>query len=164
LQVIAAVSPTIPMGEESPVTPTPNGSSVLLVGGTELRLADRRPVWAALSNLFLDTDIGLLREATAKELAASPYSVADLERILIDEVYPVCRSNRFAWPGGEWLAFDDGWLEERFLRRLRSPFRGLHWFNLGRLTVRASWEWRRIKRLVAKMRTSDASGESEGAG
>ncbi len=122
----------------------------------------RRPVWSALSDLFLDTDVSLLREHTAKVLAASPYSIQRLEQVLVDEVYPACRLNLFAWPGGEWAEFDSEWLEARIARRLRSPFRALHWFNLGRLTVHLSWEWRQVKRRVAELRASQPDAEHAG--
>jgi hypothetical protein len=118
----------------------------------DLVLEERKPVWSALSALFLDTDVSVFREQVAAELAASPYSISELQQILVDEVYPACRTNWFAWPGGEWAGFDDTWLESRILGRLRSPLRPLHWINLGRLTVHVSWEWRRIKRRVKELR------------
>ena len=101
-------------------------------------LQARRAVWEALSSLFLDTDTSLDREWRAKLLAASPYSVPELEQILIDHVYPVCRANLFSI-AGEWSGFDPEWLEKRIMRRLQSPFRALHWLDLGRLTIHLSW-------------------------
>ena len=43
--------------------------------------ASRRPVWLALSDMFLDTDTSLSRDWRVKELARSPYSLAELEEI-----------------------------------------------------------------------------------
>ncbi|WP_456299285.1 DUF7079 family protein [Methylocaldum marinum] len=68
-------------------------------------LDHRRPVWDALSSLFLDTDTSLSREWRVKLLASSPYSVEQLEHILVDEVYPICRWNLFSI-AGEWAGFD----------------------------------------------------------
>ena len=116
-----------------------------------LDLAARRPVWDALSTLFLDTDVSLMLDYRARVLAESPYTLDELEAILIDEVYPVCRVNLLSI-AGEWAAFDPEWLEARILRRLRSPFRALHPFNIGRLTVPLSWEWRATRRAVAARR------------
>ena len=61
----------------------------------------RRAVWQALSDLFLDTDTSLSRDWRVRELARSPYSVDELEEILITEVYPVCRGNLLSI-AGEW--------------------------------------------------------------
>jgi len=114
-------------------------------------LEHRRPVWAALSDLFLDTDVSLARSWRVGILAASPYSIKELQEILVDEVYPVCRSNLFS-PAGEWVGFDPEWLESSILRRLRSSFH--HWrrFSPGRLTVHLSLEWRHTKQGVIQQR------------
>jgi hypothetical protein len=125
-------------------------------------LDERRPVWAALSEMFLDTEVAPRREDIAKTLAESPYSIAELQSILVDEVYPVCRGNIFVWPGGEWAAFDPVWLETRILRRLRSPFRALHRFNLGRVSIYASSDWRHIKRMVSGQRGPRPSAQWAG--
>jgi hypothetical protein len=114
-------------------------------------LEHRRPVWEALSDLFLDTDTSLARSWRVGILAASPYSLDELQQILIDEVYPVCRSNRFSI-AGEWAGFDPEWLERSILRRLRSPFRRFHALNLGRLTVHLSFEWRHTKDGILQQR------------
>ena len=108
-------------------------------------IESRRPVWQALSDMFLDTDTSLSRAWRVKELAQSPYSLAELEEILVYEVYPACRSNLFLVVG-EWAGFDLEWLEDRIRRRSKSPFKFLHAINLGRLTVNTSIEWRATKR------------------
>ena len=115
-------------------------------------LENRRPVWSAMSDLFLDTaltakDIQRIERA----LARSPYSLDDLDRILLYEVYPACRSNLFVWPGGEWLQFDPEWLERRALRR-RSILMRVWTASVGRLGRFCSFHWRRIKRAVAAER------------
>jgi hypothetical protein len=121
---------------------------------SEEELCLRRPVWDALSSLFLDTDISILRDWRAEQLADSPYTLAQLEAILVDEVYPICRTNLLSI-AGEWAGFDTEWLEARIVRRLRSPFRFLHPINLGRLTVHLSIEWRRTKAAVVAYRATD---------
>ena len=52
-------------------------------------LPDRRAAWAPLSDLFLDTDTSLTRSWRAQTLAATPYSIEQLEFILVQEVYPI---------------------------------------------------------------------------
>jgi hypothetical protein len=44
-------------------------------------IAERRRVWLALSDMFLDTDTALSRAWRVSELARSPYSLAELEDI-----------------------------------------------------------------------------------
>ena len=119
-------------------------------------LAAREPVWAALSDMFLDTDTSLTRQWRAEQLAASPYSIAQLERILIDEVYPICKYNLMS-VAGEWEGFDPDWLRDRILRRLRSPLRALHVLNLGALMVHTSREWRATKKAIRAARAQGAS-------
>ncbi len=114
-------------------------------------LERRRPVWLALSELFLDTsltprDLGRI----ASILARSPYGLDELQRILLWEVYPACRSN-LLWIAGEWAGFDPEWLEARILRGA-SPV-GIAWTaTVGRLGMFASMDWRKIKRRVAGIR------------
>jgi hypothetical protein len=114
-------------------------------------LENRRPVWDALSSLFLDTDTSLSREWRAQLLSASPYPLEQLHYILVDEVYPICRWNLLSI-AGEWAGFDLVWLEGKILRRLRSPLRFLHRANLGRVTAHLPGEWEATKRCVAAIR------------
>lgn len=103
-------------------------------------LVQRQPVWSALSDLFLDTDVSLSLAGRVATLARSPYSVEQIEAILIDEVYPVCRANLLQ-VAGEWAAFDDAWLQERIVALRRSPWRALRRFDPGRRAILASADW-----------------------
>lgn len=98
-------------------------------------LSRRRPVWDALSTLFLDTDTSLLRPWRAQVLAASDYTVAELEQILLDEVSPACTANLRVITGA-WAGFDLNWLEERIVSRRPSL---LHRFRRKRLPVSQEW-------------------------
>jgi sugar lactone lactonase YvrE len=120
---------------------------------TPEKFAARRPVWNALSSLFLDTDVSLDRVWRVDTLAKSPYSVEQLQSILVDEVYPICKYNLLSI-AGQWEGFDPVWLERKILRRLASPWRPLHAINLGRLTVHLSSEWRATKAGIAVARHS----------
>ena len=53
-------------------------------------LTCRRPVWEALSDIYLDTDVALSRTWRAQVLAESKYCLDELEEILVREVHPVC--------------------------------------------------------------------------
>ena len=114
-------------------------------------IANRRPVWDALSSLFLDTDTSLSRAWRVRILAESTYSVEQLEWILAAEIHPVCRWNLLS-VAGEWTGFDLVWLESRILRRLRSPLRFLRRVNPGRVAAHLSSEWEATKQAVAVAR------------
>ena len=124
-------------------------------------LEHRQPVWEALSSLFLDTDTSLARTWRVGILAASPYSIDELQGILVDEVYPVCSSNLFSVVG-EWAGFDLEWLQSCILCRLRSPLHRFRWCRLGSLTVHMSGEWRHTKEGILQHRSqSHARPESK---
>jgi len=75
----------------------------------------RRPVWEALSDLFLDTEIteGLYKHI-AKTIVESAYTPAEVHAILWDEVFPVIEWN-LRNPCGVWEGFRGEYLEERIL-------------------------------------------------
>ena len=62
-------------------------------------IAERRDVWIALSDLFLDTDVRLSYPYIARVLAASPYSTNELALIFQNEVAPAVESNLFEVAG-----------------------------------------------------------------
>lgn len=80
-------------------------------------LERRRPVWEALSELFLDTESSdAAYRSIAARIVASGYSPAEIRVILWDEVYPAAECN-LRQPAGEWRSFDGDWLEQRILGR-----------------------------------------------
>lgn len=113
-------------------------------------LSNRRLVWEALSTLYLDADTSQFRTWRARVLAGSPYSIQDLERILVTEVHPACRRN-LRVVAGEWASFDPKWLEEQILHpsRTRSFIR---WLNLAQLTVPRSTEWQETRQEIVSWR------------
>jgi hypothetical protein len=117
-------------------------------------LANRRPVWEALSDMFLDTDVSLTRAWRVQRLAESPYSVSELQHILVEEVYPACKYNLLS-VAGEWSGFDPEWLEHKVLRRHASPFRLLHALNLRRIIAPLAAEWRATKAGIEVTRASN---------
>lgn len=60
-------------------------------------------LWDALSEFFLDSEPNV--EYVARVCAASSLSIEALERILHDEVAPVCYQNLLN-PAGEWAGFN----------------------------------------------------------
>ena len=101
--------------------------------------------------MFLDTDVSLSRDWRVGVLAEPPYSLDELQEILVEEVYPICRWNLFSI-AGEWAGFDPEWLRSKILRHVQSRFGRPRWLNLGRLTVQLSYEWRQTMRGIAQQR------------
>ena len=113
----------------------------------DAEVESRRPVWIALSELFLDTTLDSADiDRIAKTLAGSPYSLDELDRILLWEVYPACRSNLLSI-AGEWAGFDPEWLASRILRG-HSPLARAWAGTVGRVGMFASVHWRKIRRRV----------------
>ena len=73
-------------------------------------LAERTPVWVALSDLYLDTETqDFTFRYIARTLRASPYSLAEARRIDQYEMFPVLYSNRLS-VAGVWDGFQEAWL------------------------------------------------------
>src|SRR5216684_1908558 len=82
-------------------------------------VSNRRPVWEALSKLFLDDELQPSDfERIAQILTESPYLLEEIEDILYGEVYPVCIWNLLS-VAGEWGMFDGDRLQAAILRRKR---------------------------------------------
>jgi len=82
----------------------------------------RQPLWLALSDLFLDTDVRLNYPSTARAIAQSPYSGVELEAIFRNEVAPIVESNLFEI-AGDWAGFPDDWLFAAILQRGAQPYK-----------------------------------------
>jgi hypothetical protein len=118
---------------------------------TEAQIEERFPVWDALSEFFLDTELQPDdHERIAKTLAASAYTENEIEEILIGEVCPVCRINAFSI-AGEWAGFHPEWLKEKIAPRFgkRPRFRSF-------FVLRHSWmyarHWNKVKRRISEIR------------
>lgn len=107
-------------------------------------IATRRPVWIALSELFLDTGVEAALPDIARILAASPYPLEELRRILDDEVAPVLQGNLLT-TAGEWVGFDENWLVQQVSTRLGKR-------RFAPLLVNLDHEWDKIHRLVDSLR------------
>jgi len=103
-------------------------------------LEKRKPLWLALSDLFLDTE---LQEHNlnfiAKAMKTSDYSLAEIHDILMLEVFPVCIANLFS-VAGEWAGFDEAWLIKNIMNR-KKPNRFRQWMNKRNLwMIKTPWE------------------------
>ncbi len=116
--------------------------------------ADARiPVWNALSDLYLDTDVALSHRYIVRTLAASPYSLDELHGMLMYDVHPALYPNLMS-VAGEWAGFDEAWLLERIQtirRRPRWRRRITHWFarDIGA-------QWRTLEPMIRAARNAAA--------
>ncbi|WP_299149199.1 hypothetical protein [uncultured Tateyamaria sp.] len=119
-------------------------------------LSPREQVWVAMSQMFLDSDLANMLDAPARVLAASPFDLEDLDRILLHEVYPVCGWNLYA-PAGNWTGFDVADLVARISAQKagRTPLLWL-WMPVRRRNMRAMLpQWPEMRRRVAALRDPD---------
>ena len=132
-------------------------------------LALRRPVWAALAGMFVastiaifQTDLSLTRGARVAQLAASAYTLAEIEQILTEEVYPVCWHTLQA-DAGQGEPFDADWLAAQILGRSPSPEVFDRLIALARITVPRSHEWQVTAAALAARRGVVAGGSENAA-
>lgn len=110
--------------------------------------ADRLPLWKALSELFLDSelddgDVKLIASAIAESGLALP----EAERILWEEVFPALGAN-LQVPAGAWGGFDGESLRDRIVSVALGRQSGIG--SLGVLSARAAREiieeaWSRVR-------------------
>jgi hypothetical protein len=70
---------------------------------------ERRQLWSAMSDLYLDTEVRWDLPWLARRMAESDFSRTELERIFKFEVTPVVHGNMLD-VAGEWAGFQDEWL------------------------------------------------------
>lgn len=122
----------------------------------EQQIQQRRPVWAALSQLWLDTELSAEDlERIARVMAESGLSIEQLRQVYAVEVAPVVSPN-LRGVAGEWAGFDEDWLCSQIVRNLRDrPKRTRFWcwFPLSRRAMLYATEghWARLVELVRKI-------------
>ncbi len=82
-------------------------------------IANRLPVWKALSNLYIDTE---LQDYDFKNIAyiikESPYQLEEVKNIHKYEVFPVLYQNLLI-VAGVWDGFDEKWLAEEIIKSIK---------------------------------------------
>jgi len=114
---------------------------------------ERLPVWEALSEFFLDTELNADNyERIAAQLARSRYSEAELQDILWYEVYPACKWNMFSM-AGEWAGFGEEWIMQNIAPRKDKRPRFFHWkpFHSGFFQD----HWDAVRKRVAELRLAE---------
>lgn len=115
----------------------------------------RHPVWLALSDLWLDTE---LQEDDlqwiAEEMDASGYSIEELHEIYLYEVAPVVYGNLLV-AAGEWGMFDPERLVAEVEKRCRArSARSDFWARIRRpiMTYATERHWRRLVAMIRARR------------
>ncbi len=135
----------------------PNPQTVLML--TDEELQRRRPLWTALSELWLDTEIDTVDiQRIAQVVAESNYSLAKLNEIYLYEVAPVVGANLLV-PAGAWQGFDEEWLHAEARKRAESRSLWLRfwvWPGFGRklMTYATEEHWQKI---IAQVQTRNTS-------
>ena len=82
---------------------------------SESDIEKRFPVWEALSELFLDTELDeITHKYIGKVILESAYTPEEIHSILWREVFPAVGDN-LRCVAGEWAGFNPEWLKERIL-------------------------------------------------
>lgn len=85
-----------------------------------INIEQRKPIWIALSEFYLDTELG---DSDFRQIAftilESPYSLDEVKAINKYEVFPVLQSNLLS-PAGVWAGFDEDWLVDKISSRLNN--------------------------------------------
>lgn len=122
---------------------------------SEEQICERMPVWDALSEFFLDTELTAQdHQRIASALARSRYAEEELHDILRHEVYPACSLN-FVCVAGAWGTFGEDWIRERIAphydHRPRFRLPSVRWPCIEE-------QWSAVKVIVAEQRSAQKSG------
>ena len=126
----------------------------------DLELQRRKPVWTAISELWLDTELDRADLQRISQIAAaSGYSEETLNDIYLYEVAPVVGANLHV-PAGVWSGFDEAWLHAEVRKRAESRGFWLRlwvWSGFGRkwMTYATESHWREVLALVGADREID---------
>ena len=116
--------------------------------------AARAEALRALSWLYLDQPLRGSIRCALPILAASPFTLAQLRSLLLDEVHPILHTNLCA-TAGVWDAFDLDWLTAQIARNLARP----RWLRARGRCQRAHAQrlWRLLEPRIVKLRAQAVS-------
>jgi hypothetical protein len=160
---VAAMVFTIGMGMETGICSFFRIASWLWKMFEDEDIPKRKPVWPALADLWLDTELQpdeLERIGTVMD--ASGYSVPELREIYLFEVAPIVSPNLLC-VAGEWAGFDEDWLLEKIIRfgkRKGSFIRFLTAIGIGRwiMTYATERHWVKLVEIVKRKRSQQPDG------
>jgi hypothetical protein len=120
---------------------------------TDAQLYRRKPLWTAIADLWLDTEIAPYHiQRIADTAIASDYSLVELNEIYLYEVAPVVYLNLLV-PAGAWQGFDEEWLHAKARKRAENRSLWLRfwiWTGVVRklMTYATDEHWNEIIALV----------------
>lgn len=89
----------------------------------DLNIEERKPIWIALSDFYLDTE---LQDYDIKHIATaireSPYTLEEVKEIDKQEIFPVLYSN-LLYAAGAWTGFQEEWLIDKITEAINSSNR-----------------------------------------
>lgn len=106
-----------------------------------MNLSERKPIWVALSNFYLDKELQNHDfKFIATKIKESPYSFDEVKQIDKQEVFPVLHLNLLS-VAGVWNGFDEDWLISEITKKLQKS----SWFKAFMLKVK----YARLKGMYA---------------
>jgi hypothetical protein len=112
-------------------------------------LERRKPVWHAISDLCLDTDIDVFIVSIAKTIRTQGYTAEEARKIAFYEVFPVTYVN-LCTVAGEWAGFDEAWLFDKIIsNRSRISSRFGAYLKQPRLHHLLDDDWKKVEKLLA---------------
>lgn len=98
-----------------------------------MNLEERTPLWIALSEFYLDTELqpSDFRHIALKILE-SPYSMDEVKDINKYEVFPVLQANLLS-VAGEWAGFSEEWLIPAIRKSLKQRT------NIKKIGLESAW-------------------------
>ena len=115
-------------------------------------LEKRLPIWKALSDLFLDTELDQSDfKRAAGQLRDLEFTTPEIQEILWEEVFPALGDN-LRIGTGEWSDFSAEWLQRRILNVMNGSERGMG--SYGLITIEQTRKiiddgWREICRYLS---------------
>jgi hypothetical protein len=84
----------------------------------EINIEARKPIWLALSEFYLDTELQEIDfKYITEKILESPYSLEEVKQINKYEVFPILQLNLLS-VAGVWAGFDEEWLIKSIIKSL----------------------------------------------
>ncbi len=86
----------------------------------KIKLQERQPIWIALSDFYLDTELQANDfKHIASKIKESQYSLEEVKAINKTEVFPVLYANLLS-VAGVWSGFEEQWLLAEIIKNLEN--------------------------------------------
>jgi len=127
----------------------------------EQHIQARLPLWEALSDLWLDTELPDWQiEGIARVMDESGLTIDELWRVYSYEVAPVVYMNVYSF-AGQWVGFSPVWLRTEILRNLRDRPRRTRFWTLFPITrclmlSQTDDDWKKLVTIVRRRRNERA--------